>query len=71
MGTTMTDVAERTGWQRSAVAGVLGYESQAFPDRGLFMAIAQNLVDEPYLAEWSACWQATKDSPSRDIHPPV
>ncbi|MEU6189033.1 winged helix-turn-helix domain-containing protein [Nocardia sp. NPDC047038] len=70
-GTTMTDVAERTGLSRSAVASVLGHETAAFPYRELFMAIARDLVDEPYLGEWSACWQAAHDSPNRDVHPPV
>ncbi|MBF6445555.1 hypothetical protein [Nocardia farcinica] len=71
-GTTMTDIAERTGLRRAAVASVLGFERYAvFPDYELFMAIAGDLVEERYLAAWSACWQTAYDSPNRMLHPPV
>ncbi|MFE3256665.1 helix-turn-helix domain-containing protein [Nocardia sp. NPDC059091] len=66
-----TGLSERTGLRRAAVVRVLGYESNTFPDHELFMTIAQDLVDEPYLAAWSAIWQTAHDSPNRDIHPPV
>ncbi|WP_410876192.1 hypothetical protein [Nocardia sp. A7] len=70
-GTTMTDVADRTGLSRTAVAAVLGYESNQFPDHDDFMAIVRDLVDKTTWAAWSDSWQAAYDSPNRMVHPPV
>ncbi|WP_063126797.1 hypothetical protein [Nocardia fusca] len=42
-GTTMTDIAERTGLRHSVVVDLLGYQRGQFPDREPFMAIARDL----------------------------